>query len=155
MSIRQRPIKATTRASMIESWDQMDTILCALEGIGDEIPDRLVIRALTLAIWHLLRWTVMRIDKERTKKGTDAMDKKELPPFNADAAEEFITQLCIDAKNQRNEVYRKDNERRDGANPWYSDLYYRLLGQEMAYRRVLEYFAQFDLNEHETEKDAR
>lgn len=89
MSMRQRPIKATTRASMIESWDQMDTILCALEGIGDEIPDRLVIRALTLAIWHLLRWTVMRIDKERTEKGTDAMDKKDchrltpMPPRNS------------------------------------------------------------------------
>ena len=67
------------------------------------------------------------------------------PPFDPDAAEEYITNLCIEVTKERNRVFQKDNEnRKDKANPWYSDLYNRLLGEEMAYRRVLNYFAKFD-----------
>lgn len=66
------------------------------------------------------------------------------PPFDPDAAEEYITNLCIDVTKERNRVFQKDNEnRKDKANPWYSDLYNRLLGEEMAYRRILNYFAKF------------
>ena len=68
------------------------------------------------------------------------------PPFDPNAAEEYITNLCIEKKNARNKVFQKDNEnRKDKENPWYSDLYCRLLGEEMAYRRVLDYFAKFEL----------
>ncbi len=70
----------------------------------------------------------------------------EKPKFNPDAAEEFITNLCIEARNERNRIFQNDNEnRRDKANPYYSDLYYRLLGQELAFREVLDYFAKFEL----------
>lgn len=68
------------------------------------------------------------------------------PPFDPNAAEEYITNLCIETKNARNKVFQKDNEnRKDKANPWYSDLYCRLLGQELALRQVLDYFAKFEL----------
>lgn len=44
-------------------------------------------------------------------------------PFDPDAAEEYITNLCIDVTKERNRVFQKDNEnRKDKANPWYSDL---------------------------------
>lgn len=67
------------------------------------------------------------------------------PPFDADAAEEYITGLCIQAKNERNRVFANDNAGRGTFNQIYSDLYMRLTGEEIAYRRVLEYFAQFEL----------
>lgn len=67
------------------------------------------------------------------------------PPFDADAAEEYITGLCIQAKNERNRVFAKDNAGRETFNQVYSDLYMRLTGEEIAYRRVLEHFAQFEL----------
>lgn len=78
--------------------------------------------------------------------GTIKNQSSAKPKFNPDAAEEFITNLCIEVKNERNRIFQKDNEnRKDKANPWYSDLYCRLLGEEMAYRRVLDYFAKFEL----------
>lgn len=71
---------------------------------------------------------------------------QEKPPFDPDAAEEYITNLCIYTKNERNRIFQEDNEnRKDKANHFYSDLYYRLLGQELALRSVLDYFAKFEL----------
>ena len=78
--------------------------------------------------------------------GTTTNQSLAKPKFNSDAAEEFITNLCIEAKSERNRIFQKDNEnRKDKANPFYSDLYYRLLGQELALRSVLDYFAKFEL----------
>lgn len=70
--------------------------------------------------------------------------EEEKPPFDADAAEEYITGLCIQAKNERNRVFSNDNAGRGTFNQIYSDLYMRLTGEEIAYRKVLEYFAQFE-----------
>lgn len=66
------------------------------------------------------------------------------PQFDADAAEDYITNLCIEARKAREEVFRKDNLGRDRFDFVYSDQYNKLLGQETAYRRVLRYFAMFD-----------
>lgn len=66
------------------------------------------------------------------------------PKFDADAAEDYITNLCIEARKAREEVFRKDNLGRDRFDFVYSDQYNKLLGQETAYRKVLKYFAQFD-----------
>lgn len=68
----------------------------------------------------------------------------ERPKFDADAAEDYITDLCIEARKSKEEVLRKDNLGRDRFDFVYSDQYYKLLGQETAYRRVLRYFAMFD-----------
>ena len=67
------------------------------------------------------------------------------PIFNADAAEEYFTDLCTYYRDSRNQVFKKDNEGRNSANPWYSAEYQKLLGKEMAMREVLEYFSKFDL----------
>ena len=69
----------------------------------------------------------------------------EKPIFDPEAAEEHITEMCINAKNAKEEVFKKDNMRRDRFDFYYSDQYYRLQGEEIAYRKVLAYFAQFDL----------
>lgn len=64
-------------------------------------------------------------------------EPRKKPPFNADDAEEFIVSQLKDAYSRKNEVFRKDNMNRD--------RYYRLLGEEFAYRKILDYFAQFEL----------
>lgn len=67
------------------------------------------------------------------------------PPFNADRAEEYFTDLCVSFKKERNEVFKRDNEGRDSSNFVYSARGERLLGQELAMREVLEYFSKFDV----------
>lgn len=71
-------------------------------------------------------------------------DEQKKPEFDADAAEDFITNLCIEVRKAKEEVFRKDNSERDRFDFVYSDQYYKLLGQEIAYRKVLEYFTKFD-----------
>lgn len=46
----------TTRKTLIEDLDGMTTILCALDGIGQEIPEKTVIRAVCRALWHILEY---------------------------------------------------------------------------------------------------
>ena len=72
-------------------------------------------------------------------------EPRKKPPFNADDAEEFIVSRLKDAYSRKNEVFRKDNMNRDRYDFVYSDEYYRLLGEEIAYRKILDYFAQFEL----------
>lgn len=67
------------------------------------------------------------------------------PQFNADDAEEFIARRLKDAHDRKEEVFRKDNMDRDRFDFVYTDQYYRLLGEEIAYRKILDYFAQFEL----------
>lgn len=65
------------------------------------------------------------------------------PPFNANDAVEFIVSQLKDA--YRRFWLRTDNMNRDKFDFVYSDEYYRLLGEEIAYRKILDYFAQFEL----------
>lgn len=67
------------------------------------------------------------------------------PLFDADAAEEYFTNLCIYYRDSRNRMFKRDNEGRNSANPCYSAEYQKLLGKEMAMREVLEYFSKFDV----------
>ena len=73
------------------------------------------------------------------------------PLFNADAAEEYFTNLCTYYRDSRNQIFKKDNEGRNSANPCYSAEYQKLLGKEMAMREVLEYFSKFDLGPSEAD----
>ena len=80
------------------------------------------------------------------------------PPFNADAAEEYFTSLCIYYRDSRNQIFKKDNEGRNSANPFYpfySAEYQKLLGKEMAMREVLEYFSKFDLGPAESDTTSK
>lgn len=72
-------------------------------------------------------------------------EPRKKPPFDADAAEEFIARQLKDARDRKEEVFRKDNMDRDRFDFVYTDQYYRLLGEEIAYRKILDYFAQFEL----------
>lgn len=50
----------TTRQTMVEDMQGMEDILLALDGLHPEIPEKLVIKALTRAIWHILEYLVRR-----------------------------------------------------------------------------------------------
>lgn len=50
----------TTRKVMIEDMQGTEDILLALEGLHPEIPDKLVIKALARAVWHILEYLVRR-----------------------------------------------------------------------------------------------
>lgn len=69
------------------------------------------------------------------------------PPFNADAAEEYFTNLCIYYRDSRNAIFKKDNEGRHVTEQIYSPEYQKFLGMELALRKVLEYFSKFDLGQ--------
>lgn len=72
-------------------------------------------------------------------------EPRKKPPFNADDAEEFISEKLCDVCKRKNEVFQKDNKGRDRFDFLYSDQYHQLLGEETAYRKILKYFAQFEL----------
>ena len=48
----------TTRNGLVDDMQGVETILCALDGIGKEIPDKVVIRAICRALWHILEYMI-------------------------------------------------------------------------------------------------
>lgn len=50
----------TTRQTMVEDMQGVEDILLALDGLHPEMPDKLVIKALARAIWHILEYLVRR-----------------------------------------------------------------------------------------------
>lgn len=68
------------------------------------------------------------------------------PCFDADAAEEHLTNLAVSYRNTGNEIFKKDNEGRHASEQRYSPEYQKYLGMQIAMREVLEYFARFDLS---------
>ena len=54
----------TTRNDLVDDMQGVEQILCALEGIGKEIPDKVVIRAICRALWHILEYLIRRDRKE-------------------------------------------------------------------------------------------
>lgn len=67
------------------------------------------------------------------------------PVFNADAAEEYFSDLLVFYRNTANDIFRKDNEGRHASNQTYSAEYQKYVGMQMAMREVLEYFSKFEL----------
>ena len=55
----------TTRKTLVEDMQGMEDILLALDGLHPDIPDRMVIKALTRAIWHILEYMIRRAKDER------------------------------------------------------------------------------------------
>ena len=48
------------RETLMSNKNDMETILCALEGIGQDISDKAVIRAMCRALWNILDYLLRR-----------------------------------------------------------------------------------------------
>ena len=67
------------------------------------------------------------------------------PTFNADAAEEYFSDLLVYYRNTANDIFRRDNEGRHASEQTYSAEYQKYVGMQIAMREVLEYFSKYDL----------
>lgn len=56
--------RMTTRKTMVEDMQGVEDILLALDGLHPEMPDKLVIKALARAMWHILEYLVRRAKDE-------------------------------------------------------------------------------------------
>ena len=54
----------TTRQTMVEDMQGIEDILLALDGLRPDIPDKLAIKALARAMWHILEYLVRRAKDE-------------------------------------------------------------------------------------------
>ena len=50
----------TTRNDLLTDKAEIETFLCALGGVSEEIPDKKAIVAITRAIWHILDFLLRR-----------------------------------------------------------------------------------------------
>lgn len=75
------------------------------------------------------------------------MSDTKKPVFNADAAEEYFSDLLVFYRNTANDIFRRDNNGRHASNQIYSAEYQKYVGMQIAMREVLEYFSKFDLCE--------
>ena len=50
----------TTRKELVEDMEGVETILLALDGLRDEIPDKVVIKAICRCLWHILEYLIRR-----------------------------------------------------------------------------------------------
>lgn len=50
----------TTRKLLVEDMQGVEGILCALDGVRPEMPERVVIRAMARAIYDILEYLVRR-----------------------------------------------------------------------------------------------
>ena len=71
---------------------------------------------------------------------------------NADAAEEYFSDLLTFYRKTANDIFRRDNEGRQISNQTYSAEYQKWLGMQAAMREVLEYFSKYDLGERNEEE---
>lgn len=81
----------------------------------------------------------------RPAEGGMSVSDTKKPVFNADAAEEYFSDLLVFYRNTANDIFRKDNEGRHASNQTYSAEYQKYVGMQMAMREVLEYFSKFEL----------
>ena len=52
--------RMTQREILVEDKHGVETILCALEGIGPDLTDKEVIRAMCRCLWHILEYMIRR-----------------------------------------------------------------------------------------------
>ena len=79
------------------------------------------------------------------------MSNTKKPAFNADAAEEYFSDLLVYYRNTANDIFRRDNDGRHASEHIYSAEYQKYVGMQIAMREVLEYFSKYDLCEWITE----
>lgn len=73
------------------------------------------------------------------------MSNTKKPAFDADAAEEYFSDLLVYYRNTANDIFRRDNEGRHASEHIYSAEYQKYVGMQIAMREVLEYFSKYDL----------
>ena len=73
------------------------------------------------------------------------MSDTKKPTFNADAAEEYFSDLLVYYRNTANDIFRRDNDGRHASEHIYSAEYQKYVGMQIAMREVLEYFSKYDL----------
>lgn len=73
------------------------------------------------------------------------MSNTKKPAFNADAAEEYFSNLLVYYRNTANDIFRRDNDGRHASEHIYSAEYQKYVGMQIAMREVLEYFSKYDL----------
>lgn len=54
----------TTRKDLVDDMQGVETILCAIEGIGKEISEKDMKRAAFRVLWHVLEYLIRRDRKE-------------------------------------------------------------------------------------------
>lgn len=81
----------------------------------------------------------------RPAEGGMSVSDTKKPVFNADAAEEYFSDLLVFYRNTANDIFSRDNDGRDISNQVYSAEYQKWLGMQIAMREVLEYFSKFEL----------
>ena len=79
------------------------------------------------------------------------MENSKKPLFNADAAEEYFSDLLAFYRKTANDIFSRDNDGRDISNQVYSAEYQKWLGMQIAMREVLEYFSKFELESEDKE----
>ena len=79
------------------------------------------------------------------------MNNTKKPVFNADAAEEYFSDLLVYYRNTANDIFRRDNDGRHASEHIYSAEYQKYVGMQIAMREVLEYFSKYELCEWITE----
>ncbi len=50
----------TTRHDLVQDMEDAETILLALDGLREDIPDKTVIRAIVRCLWHVLDYLIRR-----------------------------------------------------------------------------------------------
>lgn len=50
----------TTRNDLVKDMEDVETILLALDGLREDIPDKTVIRAIVRCLWHVLDYFIRR-----------------------------------------------------------------------------------------------
>ena len=73
------------------------------------------------------------------------MSDTKKPTFNADAAEEYFSDLLVYYRNTANDIFRRGNDGRHASEHIYSAEYQKYVGMQIAMREVLEYFSKYDL----------
>ena len=73
------------------------------------------------------------------------MSNTKKPAFNADAAEDYFSDLLFYYKKTGDDIFNRDNEGRHTTNFIYSAEYQKYVGMQIAMREVLEYFSKYDL----------
>lgn len=75
-----------------------------------------------------------------------ARDAKK-PPFSASRAEEYFFMLRDSFHDEKERIFKRDNEGRHPFDQLYSAEYQKALGKELALREVLDYFSKYDFLE--------
>lgn len=83
----------------------------------------------------------------RIAERSDQTGDAKKPPFSASRAEEYFFMLRDYFRDEKERIFKRDNEGRHPFDQLYSAEYQKALGKELALREVLDYFSKYDFPE--------